>query len=70
MTEIDQFYLTTVSGAAVDFLELYDVRFIIVGQLEQATYPGAGLEKFPAFDGQLWRLVYQDGETAIYEVIR
>jgi len=68
--EIEQFYLTTDSGAAVDFLERYDVRYIIVGQLERATYPGVGMEKFPAFDGQFWRLVYQDGETAIYEVIQ
>jgi len=28
-----------------------------------------GLAKFPAADGVLWRAVYQDRDTTIYEVI-
>jgi len=68
--EIEQFYLGTDGGAASDFLDRYNVQYIILGQLEQATYPGPGLEKFPAFNGQLWREVYRDGGTVIYEVIR
>jgi uncharacterized membrane protein len=70
VTEIEQFYLTTDGGAASDFLERYDVQYIVVGQLERATYPGSGLEKFSDFSGVLWQVVYQDGDTAIYEVIR
>jgi uncharacterized membrane protein len=70
ITEIDQFYLGTDGGAAREFLERYNVQYIIVGQLEQAAYPGVGLEKFPAFNGQLWQEVYRDGSTVIYEVIR
>ena len=68
--EIEQFYLGVDGGAASDFLERYNVQYIILGQLEQAAYPGPGLEKFPAFNGVLWREVYRDGTTAIYEVIR
>jgi hypothetical protein len=41
----------------------------VVGQLEQVTYPGPGLDKFPAFNGVLWNQVYQDENTTIYEVI-
>ena len=48
----------------------YDVRYIIVGQQERGQYPGPGLEKFEAADGVLWREVYRDGETVIYQVIR
>ncbi len=32
--------------------------------------PGAGLEKFTLAEGVLWRAVYQDGDTVIYEVIQ
>lgn len=67
--EVDQFYQGTDGGAARDFLERYHVKYIIVGLLEQATYPGEGLAKFPAFNGQLWQEVYRDGNTTIYEVI-
>ena len=45
------------------------VQFIIVGQLEQAYYPAAGLDKFPAQNGKLWKEVYRYQDTAIYEVI-
>ena len=70
VTEIEQFYLTTDGGAASDFLEKYAISYIVVGQLEYASYPGPGLDKFPAFNGVLWNEVYRDGETAIYEVIK
>ena len=36
VTEIDQFYLGTDGGVASDFLNRYNVKYIIVGQLEQA----------------------------------
>jgi YYY domain-containing protein len=69
LTEINQFYLTADEQAARSFLQKYDVRYIIVGQLERINYPSAGLEKFPAFEGYLWRLVYQDRDTEIYQVL-
>jgi uncharacterized membrane protein len=67
---VNDFYTTTDTAAARAFLERYDVRFIVVGQLERAYHPGDGLAKFPALDGVLWREVFRDGETAVYEVIR
>ena len=51
------------------FLKTYDVKYIIVGQLERASYTPEGLAKFEQFDGTLWRSVYRDGSTAIYEVL-
>lgn len=78
--EVDNFYATTDLVAAVDFLHKYNVRYIIVGQLERGKYaPGTpdgpvladapdGLLKFEQFNGLYWREVYRDGETVIYKV--
>lgn len=69
IAEVDNFYLTTDFQQAHDFLRKYDVRYIILGQQERGHYPGEGITKFAAADGVLWRSVYQDGETVIYEVL-
>jgi YYY domain-containing protein len=78
--EEDAFYATTDLNAAQAFLRKYNVRYIIVGQLERAKYkPGApegpvlegqpdGLLKFGQQNGILWNEVYRDGQTVIYEV--
>ncbi len=67
--DIRQFYTTADEEVAVDFLNRYHVRYIISGQLEWAVYPGAGMEKFEAFNGLLWSEVYRDDNTVIYEVM-
>jgi uncharacterized membrane protein len=69
ITEIDEFYNTMDLEAARSFLRKYDVQYIIVGQQERGHYPGQGLDKFEAAEGIMWREVYRDGETVIYEVI-
>jgi uncharacterized membrane protein len=51
------------------FLKTYDVKYIIVGQLERAAYTPEGIAKFDQFEGQYWREVYRDGATVIYEVM-
>ena len=56
--------------SARDFLETYNVSYIVVGQLERAAYTPEGIAKFERFDGELWQEVYRDGNTAIYEVIQ
>ena len=78
--EEDAFYGTTEISATRNFLSKYNVRYIIVGQLERAKYtPGApngpvlagepnGLLKFDQYNGSLWNEVYRDGQTVIYEV--
>jgi YYY domain-containing protein len=79
--EVDMFYTTTDMMVVRDFLKKYDVRYIILGQLERAKYaPGAlngpamenasdGLLKFDANNYKLWREVYHEGRTVIYEVL-
>jgi uncharacterized membrane protein len=52
-----------------DFLQKYQVKYIVVGQLERAYYPGAELDKFEAQDGVLWQEVFRLNDTVIYEVL-
>jgi uncharacterized membrane protein len=69
LREIDEFYLTSDAGLAQQFLQKYDVRYIVLGQVERATYPTPGLDKFDSLDGRAWKAVYRDRDTVIYEVI-
>jgi uncharacterized membrane protein len=66
---IATFYNTTDVETARTFLKKYNVHYIVVGQLEQLYYPGQGLEKFDAYNGTLWREVFRDRQTAIYQVL-
>ena len=67
--EEDVFYSTSDVTVAKDFLRKYNVRYIIVGQLERAKYAAAdGLTKFETYNGTLWKAVYRDGQTVIYMV--
>jgi YYY domain-containing protein len=67
--DVNLFYDTTDLGFARDFLQKYQVEYIVVGQLERAKYASDGLEKFPAAAGVLWEEVYQQGDTTIYRTI-
>ena len=66
---IGAFYNTTQLREAQEFLERFDVKYIVVGQLERAYYEEAGLNKFPTQNGVLWEEVYRDGGTVIYKVL-
>jgi len=67
---VDEFYQTIDLDAAVQFLNQYDVSYIILGQLERAKYVGDGLVKFEEQNGRLWNEIYRNQDTVIYEVIR
>jgi uncharacterized membrane protein len=69
MADVPMFYLTSDADEAKRFIENYQVKYIILGQLERAYYPGAGLHKFVELDGILWNKVYEDGLAVIYQVI-
>ena len=66
--EVRAFYETTDIGSALTFIEKYHVRYIVVGQVENAYYPGTGLEKFEQNDSVLWDEVFREKETVIYAV--
>jgi uncharacterized membrane protein len=67
--EVGDFYNAVEPELARGFLEKYDVRYIVVGQLERAAYTPEGIAKFERLNGRYWQEVYRDGNTAIYEVI-
>ncbi|HSG42671.1 MAG TPA: DUF2298 domain-containing protein [Anaerolineales bacterium] len=69
VNEVGEFYNSTDPVFSREFLKTYDVKYIIVGQLERAAYSSEGIAKFEQADGSYWREVYRDGQTAIYEVI-
>ncbi len=68
ISEVNEFYLTTEPDQAKSILDDYGVKYIILGQLERALYPGPGLEKFNELNGILWDEVYHSEETVIYQV--
>ena len=65
---VHELYQTEDIEWARDFLKRYDVSYIVLGQLERAKYAGPGLEKFISYEGVLWKEVFRDGETVIYQV--
>jgi len=67
--QIGDFYDTRSAEQALSFLRQYNVRYIVVGRLERIFYP-TGLSKFDEWNGQYWKEVYRDGDTAIYEVLQ
>lgn len=66
---VNDFYNTADLAQAREFIEKYEVRYILVGQMERIYYPPGGLLKFESQDGKLWRSVYRDADTVIYEVL-
>jgi YYY domain-containing protein len=69
VADVGDFYNTADLSLSRQFLEQYDVRYIVVGQLERAAYSPEGIAKFERLNGSYWQEVYRDGQTVIYEVI-
>jgi uncharacterized membrane protein len=74
VSEISMFYTTQDVDAALAFLKKYQVKYIVVGQLERGVYPSLipdleGLAKFEKYEGKYWKAVYHDADTTIYEVM-
>ena len=65
--QIGVFYQTQDINEALVFLQRYNVKYIIVGQLERILAPG-GMAKFEQYDGRYWHAVYHQDQTSIYEV--
>jgi uncharacterized membrane protein len=69
MEEINNAYETENITEITAFLKKYDVRYIVVGQLERAKYL-TGLGKFQEWNGKLWNEVFREADTVIYEVVK
>jgi uncharacterized membrane protein len=69
--DVTDIYSNTLPIARVmDLLRKYDVRYIIVGPLEHAYYPAAGLAKFDQMVAEgLLRVAYNNEQVVIYQVV-
>ncbi len=65
---INDFYMTEDRQLTTQFLQRYNVKYIIVGKLERSLYPALSLAKFELWNNDLWQDVYRDGDTVIYQV--
>ena len=68
ITDVNEFYITTEPDRAKSIIDKYGVKYVIVGQLERALYPGPGLLKFDSMDGVFWQEVFRTEDTTIYHV--
>ena len=68
VAEGGRFYNTLDLHEAQLFLQEYNVRYIVVGQVEKQYYIPEGLAKFEIYAGSLWDEVFREGETVIYSV--
>ena len=65
---VEEMYSTIDTGRALELLKLYEVEFVVVGQLERAYYPDQGLRKFDNMaQNGLAELVYQNEGVKIYQ---
>ena len=70
VNDVQEIYNTTDPLRAQSLIDLYGVRYIVVGGLERAAYSPEGLAKFDALAQQgLLKPVYQGGAVTIYEVV-
>jgi YYY domain-containing protein len=67
--EINTFYDSINLLETRAFLEKYNARYIIVGQLERNYYTPEGLAKFEQYNNHYWKEIYRDRATVIYEVL-
>jgi uncharacterized membrane protein len=66
--DVEQFYRTSNPLEAQRLLKKYNVRYVILGTVERAYFPGSGLDNIEAGLGGTLRRVFEYGETQIYEV--
>jgi uncharacterized membrane protein len=66
ITDVERAYATLNPQESLVILRKYQARYVVVGGLEQAYYPAAGLDKFRMMPEL--RLAYDAGGMQIYEV--
>jgi uncharacterized membrane protein len=67
--DLASLYETTDLDEAARLLARYGVGFVVLGELERASYPGPGLAKLESA-GPLWSLAYENPGTRILRVDR
>jgi len=70
VSQVQELYSTTDLARAQHLMDVYNVQYVIVGELERAYYPPEGLAKFDLLVSQGYmRTVYQGGSVIIYEIV-
>lgn len=69
ITDVNVFYNTNNIEEAMNFIKKYNVKYIILGQLEQAIYDANGLKKLLNYDGLNWDQIYKNNNSYIFKVI-
>lgn len=73
IAEVDDFYNTEDISIAAQFLKKYEVKYIIIGDLERAYYAANGFAKFAKMSDQgLLKMIFGDNTsntTSIFEVL-
>ena len=67
--QVDNFYRTTSISQAAELLDLFDVRYVYLGELERIRYPASGLAKFDIMATAGLTPVYSAAGVTIYEYI-
>ena len=68
MSVVRELYTTTDMDRALELLTTYEVRYVVVGDLERVYYPPKGLDKFERMVQEgLARVAYENPGTRIYE---
>ena len=68
---VAKIYSTTNMQKAIDLLNLYEVEFIVIGELERAYYPPEGLAKFQLMvSKRSANLVFENQGMKIYQVLK
>jgi len=67
-TNVNTIYQTSDSDESLALLRKYNVEYIYIGKLEKERYPAESLQKF-ANDSERYKLVYQNQDVSIYQVI-
>ena len=65
---VREIYATRDTERALELLKLYEVEYVVVGDLERAYYPASGLRKFEAMTRQgMAKMVFQNEGVKIYQ---
>ncbi len=68
-SRIREMYVTTDLSRTQELLRQYNVKYIVVGELEKIYYGQEGLQKFPALtDSGLLSRVFQNDGVSIYKI--
>jgi uncharacterized membrane protein len=68
LREVNRFFENPDVDGAWGTIRKYGVSLIVVGGLERAYYPAAGLDKFDSMVGNGLDVVYREGSVTIYQV--